>query len=157
MAVQTAAGAKIHIGPVAASTVDTAQEFQSLAYVEVEEVESIAVFGDTTSEITFTALGDRRVRKFKGSFNAGTIAVVMGRDAGASGQAAFIAALASDADYAFKVELNDASPGSPSGPTTFFFRGKVMSYETDINNAENVVRANASVAINSAIVEVAAF
>lgn len=156
MAVQTAAGSKIHIGPVADATVDTALEFEALIYTEVEETESLAVFGDTVSEVTFTALNDRRVRKFKGSFNAGTIAVVMGRDAAAVGQAAFIAALASDQDYAFKVTLADAGPGSPSSPTTFYFRGKVMSYETDINNAENVVRANASVAINSAIIEVAA-
>lgn len=156
MAVQTAAGAKIYIGPVAASTVDTEAEFEVLSYTEIEEVESISVFGDTVNEVNFTALGDRRVRKFKGSFNAGNIQMVMGRSAAATGQAAFIAALAADDDYAFKVTLNDAGSGSPSAPTTFYFRGKVMSYETDIGNAENVVRANATIGISSAIVEVAA-
>lgn len=156
MTVRTAAGSKLYIGPVAASTVDTQGEFEALAYVEVGEIESIGDFGDQAAATSFTALGDRRVRKIKTTFDAGTISLTLGRDPSDSGQAAMIAALAEDDDYAFKVTLNDASQGSPSSPTTFYFRGQVQSYTTNIGNAENVVKATTNIAINSAIIEVAA-
>lgn len=155
MAVDTAAGSKIYIGPANAVADDQA-EFEALSYTVIEEVENIGVFGDSVNEVTFTALNDRRVRKFKGSYNAGNMEITMGRSAAAAGQAALVAALLVDGDYAFKVELDDAGTGSPSNPTTFYFRGKVMSYQTTPGNAESIVMANSVIAINSEIVEVAA-
>lgn len=156
MTVHTAAGSKLFIGPVAASTVDTANEFAALSFTEVGEIESLGEFGDQAGIVTFTALGDRRVRKFKGSFDAGTITLSLGRDAADSGQSALIAAQASDFDYAFKVELNDEGSNSPQRNTVFYFRGKVVSYSTNIGNANSVVGASAQIAINSPIIEVAA-
>lgn len=156
MTVRTAAGSKLYIGPVAGSSVDTRGEFEALSYVEVGEIESIGDFGDQAAATNFTALGDRRVRKIKTTFDAGTIALTLGRDPTDTGQAALVAALAEDDDYAIKIELNDASQGSPSSPTTFYFRGQVQSYTTNIGNAENVVKASTNIAINSAIIEVAA-
>lgn len=154
MTVRTAAGAKLYIGPVAASTVDSQAEFEALAYTEVGEIESIGDFGDQAAATNFTALGDRRVRKIKTTFDAGTLALVLGRDTSDSGQAALIAALAEDDDYAIKITLNDASQGSPSSPTTFYFRGQIQSYTTNIGSADNVVKSNCNIAINSAIIEV---
>lgn len=153
MAVQTAAGAKLYIGP-ADDSASSSGDYIGLSYDEVAEIEDIGEFGDSVNEVTFTALSDRRVRKFKGSFDAGTLELTLGRDPSDDGQGAMIDALASDDDYAFKVELNDAE-GS-GDPTTFFFRGKVMSYTAQIGNTENVVRASASIAINSEIIEVPA-
>lgn len=156
MTVRTAAGSKLYIGPVADSSVDTQAEFEALAFVEVGEIESIGDFGDQAANTNFTALGDRRVRKIKTTFDAGTIALTLGRDPSDSGQAALVAALAQDDDYAIKVTLNDASQGSPSSPTTFYFRGQIQSYTTQIGSADNVVKATTNIAINSAIIEVAA-
>lgn len=155
MAVQTAAGSKLFIGP-ANETADDAGAYSILAYVEVGEIEELGEFGDTVNEINFTPLGNRRVGKFKGSFNAGTINLTVGRDPADPGQDDLRDALASDSDYAFMVTLNDAGIGSPSSPTTMYFRGKVMSYTTNIGNAENIVRSTVAIGINSAIVEVAA-
>ena len=155
MAVQTAAGSKLFIGP-ANSTATTQNDFEALVYVEVGEIEELGEFGDTVNEINFTPLGNRRVGKFKGSFNAGTINLTVGRDPADPGQADLRDALASDSDYAFMVTLNDASEGSPSNPTTIYYRGKVMSYTTNIGNVENIVRSTVAIGINSAIVEVAA-
>lgn len=153
MTVQTAAGAKLYLGPVAAASVNTLGAFQALVYTEVGEIESLGEFGDQATEITFTSLGDRRVRKFKGSFNAGTLALTLGRDPSDSGQAALVAAAAQDDDYAVKITLNDEGNGSPQNPTTFYFRGKVMGYTANIGNAENVVRSTVNIGINSAIIE----
>lgn len=154
MAVHTSAGSKIFIGPVAGASVDTEAEYEVLSYVQVGEVEDIGAFGDAVNAVTFTSLSDRRVQKLKGSYDAGAFNVTMGLDGDDAGQEDLRDALASDADYAFKVVLNDGSTGSPSQDTTYYFRAKVMSFTTNIGGVENVTRAEASIAINSAIVTV---
>jgi hypothetical protein len=152
MAVNTAAGATLSIGPVAAATIDTIAEFEALTFVEVGEVEDLGEFGDEASEITFTPLSERRVRKYKGSFNAGTMAVTCGSDPADVGQAAMIAAFASDLDYAFQVTLNDQLTLAGT-PTILYYRGKVMSKRRNVGNVENVVRQSFNIGINSEILE----
>jgi hypothetical protein len=152
MAVQSAAGSKIFIGP-ANSSADTQSAYEALAYTLIGEVESIGDFGDSFGEIAFTAISDRRVRKLKGSKNAGTLQLTLGRDPSDAGQAAVAAALASDAEYAFMVQQNDPLTGSPSNPTTFFFRGLVMSRTVNIGEAESIIRSNVLIGINSDVIE----
>jgi hypothetical protein len=155
MAVDTAAGSKFYIGPQD-STADNQSAYEALSYVQVGEVENLGEFGDQFNEVTFTALGDRRVRKIKGSKNAGNLQVTIGHDSADSGQSDLEAALASDEDYAFKVELDDAGTGSPSSPTTYYFRGKVMSTAVTPGDAESIVKINAVIGINSDLVTIAA-
>jgi len=150
MTVNTAAQSRVYIGTTA--NAQTLVNFQADTYTEVGEVEDLGEFGDEAEEITFTALADRRVRKFKGSFDAGTVTVQCGSDPANPGQLALIAALASDLDYNFKIELNDAVTLSGT-PTTLFFRGKVMSKRRNVGNVSNIVRQNFNVGINSAILE----
>lgn len=156
MTVHTSAGSKIFIGGVAASTVDTQAEYEALSLVEIGEVEDLGEFGDSVSPITFTPLSTRRVNKFKGSFDAGNITLNLGRDVTNAGQLALRNALASDFDYAFKVTLNDAGAGSPGDTTKIYFRGKVMSFTTNVSNVDSITRASVSIAINSEILEVVA-
>jgi len=164
MAVNTAAGSTFAIGPQGtyASTVDWTDTesniidaFEALVWTEVGEVEDLGEFGDEASEITFTALADRRTRKFKGTFNAGTITATAGSDPSDAGQAAMIAAFDSDLDYPFRVTLNDQLTLGGT-PTTLYFGGKVMSKRRNVGNVENVVRQNYPVGINTRIIEVAA-
>ena len=150
MTVATAAQSRVYIGTTA--NAQTLANFQADTYTEVGEVEDLGEFGDEAEEITFTALADRRVRKFKGSFNAGTVSVQCGSDPRDLGQAAMITALSSDLDYNFKIELNDAITLSGT-PTTLFFRGKVMSKRRNVGNVSNIVRQTYNVGVNSAILE----
>lgn len=149
MSIDTAAGATIYIGP-ANTTAVSQSDFEALSYVTIGEVENGGDFGDAYNEVTFTDLSSRRVRKLKGSKNAGNMSLTIGQDTTDSGQTDLSAALDSDSDYAFKVVLDD---GAVSG-TTYYFRGKVMSTRTSIGDAENVVRLNAEIGINSAIVKI---
>lgn len=153
MTVNTAAESTVAIGTTLAAS--NQSEFEADSYVEVGEVEDLGEFGDEAEEITFTALSDRRTRKFKGAFNAGTLAVVAGSDSADVGQDAMIAAFASDSDYNFRVVLNDALTEGGT-PTTMYFRGKVMSKRRNVGNVSNVVRQTFAVGINSDIIEVAA-
>ena len=153
MAVETAAGSKFYIGPQNSSA--SAQgDYEGLTYVQVGEVESIGEFGDSFNEVNFISLSNRRVKKFKSSKNAGNIQIVIGHDSADSGQDNLNTALASDEDYAFKVELDDAGTGSPSSPTTFYFRGKVMAAPVTPGEADNIVRIAATIGINTDVLEV---
>lgn len=153
MPVSTAAESDLSIGTTGAAT--TQADFEADSWSLVGEVEDLGEFGDEADEITFTALSDRRTRKFKGAFNAGTLTCVVGFDSNDAGQDAMIAAFASDDDYNFRVRLND--PATVGGtPTTLYFRGKVSSKRLNVGNVGNVVRQTLMIGINSAILEVAA-
>lgn len=155
MTVRTAAGSKIYIGP-ANETADSEGDFSGLPYTLIGEVEDLGTVGDTAGNTTFTSVGDRRVRKLKTTYDAGTMSITVGHDSADAGQDALLAAFTSDSDYAFKVTLSDGSEGSPSAPTTLYFRAKVMSKPYNIGNVENVVRRTFDLAINSEVIEVAA-
>lgn len=153
MTVNTAALSTLSIGTT--TQANDQADYEADSYTEVGEVEDLGEFGDTAEEITFTAITDRRVRKFKGSFNAGTLSVTTGKDPSDAGQIAMLAAFASDDDYNFRVQLNDTPVGG-STPTTLYFSGKVMAKPNNVGTVSNVVKQMFSVGINTAIIEVAA-
>lgn len=148
MAINTAAGSRIFIGPV--TTADDVTAYAALAWTEIGEVEDLGEFGDQSNSVTFTALANARVRKMKGTKDAGDLTLTVGFDAGDAGQLALIAAEADSSpdDYGIKVQLND----SAATLTVAYFRGKVMSYRLQPGNADNVVRASVSIGINSAVI-----
>ena len=153
MTVNTAAGSKFFLGTTQAAVAQA--DFEADSYVEVGEVEDLGTIGDKASEQSFTALGDRRVRKVKTSYDAGTMSVKSGFDGSDDGQAALVAAFATDFDYNIRVELNDQLTIGGT-PTILYFRGKVMSKPYTIGAVTNIVRRTFDVGINSAIIEVPA-
>lgn len=149
--INSAAGSRLFIGTTAEA--DGLSDYLADSYVEVGEVEDLGEFGDSAEELRFAALSDARVRKLKGARDAGTMAIVCGADDSDEGQAAMIAAEATDFDYNFKVVLSDARTlgGTPS---EHYFRGKVMSKRLNVGNNSNIVRYNFNLGVNSAIVDV---
>ncbi len=155
MTVQTSAGSKIYIGTTAAAS--NQGQFESDTYDEIGEVVTIGEFGRTFQEITHTSINNRGTRKFKGSFDDGNLSLGLGRDPSGAGQAAVQEALDSDHDYNFKVELNDAGTDSGDEPTTMYFRAKVLSFTTNINDVNSVVQSTVGISIQSGtIIEIAA-
>lgn len=152
MGAQTAAGSKIFIGPANAVASDAAA-FEALTYTKIGRTEEIGAFGGEFGEQTFIELENRLVQKFKTSEDPGTIEVPMAFDSADAGQTALVAAYGSDNEYAFKVELNDEDEESP---TTFYFRGRVMSNIRNIGAVDNVIRRNVRISINTRPIEVAA-
>ncbi len=146
MSVQTAAGSRLFIGTTAANpATDT--------FDEVAEVVNFGEFGKTFNVIRHNPVATRRTKKFKGAYDEGNIALQLGRDIEDDGQAAMKAALDSDESYNFKITLNDAPAGSGATPTTFAFKGKVVSYTTNIQSVDNIVGANCTIEIDSEITE----
>lgn len=156
MTIHTAAGSKIYIGPAVTESTDTQVEFEALSYTEIGEVESIPAFGDQAGVINFQNLGNRRMKKAKGSFDAGSFELVVASDSADDGQAALIAAFAEDSEYAFKVVENDGSVGSPSAGSTSYFRALVTSKPKEIGSVDNIVRRRFGIAIASEVIDVAA-
>lgn len=154
----TAAGCRLAIGSKSAA--DTEAEYKADTYVDVGEIEDLGEFGDTFSAVNFTALSDGRVRKYKGTADAGNMTVTVGLDNGDVGQKAVAVAHKdrSKGNYNIKVTLNDGDPGATPVvlPTTFYFGVKVMNNTVAPGAADNVVRRNVTLAINTAILEILA-
>jgi hypothetical protein len=150
------AGAKIYIGNAKDAQSDDfdASDFAGESWVEIPWAENIGAFGDAAASITFDAIGEGRTQKLKGNRNAGDMQLVFGIDTSAAGQTALRAAEATKDDYAFKVEFNDAPAGGGT-PSIRYFIGKVMTATEVLDTANNVVKLNATVGINSNIVRVA--
>lgn len=152
MAIASSTGAKIYIGP-ANSTADDHTTYVALTpYTEVKEVESIGEFGDQASTITFTSLGDARTRKRKGVRDAGDLNVVAANDPLDAGQKLMIAAQATDFSYAFEVLLADGADANDTD-STFYFRALVSSARLNVGAANNIIKRNFAVLIDSQVIE----
>ena len=74
-----------------------------------------------------------------------------------TGQYQFLTAAnnTTSANYAFKIELNDATDGSPLGTNTvFYFLGQVGTFVRSVPGADEILRVTSEVRINSAIITV---
>ncbi|MCD9572213.1 MULTISPECIES: phage tail protein [Pseudomonas] len=154
----TAAGCRLAIG--GKTSADSEAEYKADTYVDVGEIEDLGEFGDTFSSVNFTALSDGRVRKYKGTADAGNMTLTVGLDNGDAGQKAVAVAHKdrTKGNYNVKVTLNDGDPGATPAilPTTFYFGVKVMNNTVAPGSADNVVRRNMTLAINTEILEITA-
>jgi hypothetical protein len=145
MAVMTSAGSTLSIATGAPATYDAAG-FTALTYVVVGEVTDIGEVGREYATVTHMPVGSRVVRKFKGSYNNGTMQIQMARDTANAGQTAMKAALISDADYSFKITLQDL--------VKIHFVGKVTTFKTSVGSVDQITGANCTVEVNGDIVEI---
>lgn len=161
MSVFVTAGMKIFIGPaMAQSSSDfVLADFETSpakTWVEIGQTETIGAFGDTAAEITADLIGrDRRIRA-KGTRDAGSVSLVMLADGADAGQTALVAANATKRDYAFKVQFNNKSAASGAVDGLRYFVGQVLSASEQPDGANNYVKLNSSIGINSNIVKKAA-
>ena len=151
--ISAVARSKIYIGTTAAAS--TVSEFDADTYTEIKEIEDLGEFGDTFEEITFTSIDDGRVRKLKGTADAGTIELIVGRDPLDPGQNALRAAVKSDLAHNVKVVLND-KPDATGTPTEFFFKAMVASSKNQLGGANEVTKQAFTLSITTEILEVAA-
>lgn len=146
MPINTASGTTISIGTTLADA--SADSYTSIGFVS-----TIGEFGRVYQEVEFNSLGDRNVLKFKGQRNDGTLSMELGRDLTDAGQVALWDALDSDQDYNFTVILNDASGDTSADGTTFIFKAKVMSFTTNVSDANSVVGATVTLGVKSGSIE----
>ena len=150
------AGSKLYIGGAMAfaGTDLTSSDFSGETWVEVKGHTSLGASGDTSELITSNRVNESRTRKLKGTRNAGSMEVVCDFDPADAGQLALVAAEASAESYAFRLVFNDAPVGGT--PSERMFVGLVMGVTEELGEANNVVKRNATIEIDSNIVRVAA-
>lgn len=156
MPIVATAGTKLFIGTVLDPKADdfVAADFTAQTFVRVNNLEGLGTLGDTSTEITFDDIGKGRTQKLKGTRNAGNQELVIGIDYADAGQIAILAAEKAIHDYAFKLEFNDAPAGGT--PSQRLFIAKVMSAAEALDTANNVMKLNVTLGINSNIVHVVA-
>lgn len=154
MAYETTSGTKLFIGAAISDKNGdfVAADFTSQTWVEVDGLTNLGSAGDTSQAVTTSLINRGRDLVQKGTRNAGTMEVVAAINAADPGQIALIAAEKSRSDFAFKMELSDAPAGGTASQRLFI--AKVMSASEALNEANNVIELNASLAINSNIVRV---
>lgn len=147
------AGSKFWIGQALSEQVAdfVENDFDSQSWVEVGFVESIGPFGDEASSVKFDAVGQARTYKLKGNRDAGDMQVVCAINYGDYGQATLRAAEKTSDNYAFRVEFNDKPAGGSTNSYRYFI-GLVMSAREQLDGANNVMKLNTTVGINSNIV-----
>lgn len=140
---------------VVTAAVDTVAEYAALTWVQIANVYDLGEFGDLANAVETTNLSESRVRRLKGLVDGGQMDVIVNRDSSDLGQAKLEDARKSIFDYGVKIVLPDKVTEDGVG-TTYFFRGAVLGCRTSLGEADNVVRATWSIAVNSERLEVAA-
>ena len=141
MTVSTNAGNKFYISktPTPPTTYDAAG-YAALSYDEVGEITDA---GTLTAEYAVTehnTVNKRDIQKLKGSRNNGSQDYTLGFDDIDAGQLTMQAALDSDEDYHIKIALKSGA--------FFYYSGLVTNFNIVFGSADDVVGAEASVAIN---------
>ena len=150
--IHTSTGCRLSIGPVAGTSIDTAEDFETLTYTEISQIQDLGEFGDVAEDLTFALVNDDRMHYRKGSVDGGVLPLVLSHDLEDEGQAALQAASASRSNYAFKIEFG-GTPGVPPAEEVFFFRGRVLKYRTEVGGPDRVLSVSSEIAINSAIIQ----
>lgn len=109
MAIKTAAGTKVYLGPsIIEATTDTLAEYEALTpWVEIKGVTTTPEVGDESTLVTSMDLGGGRVQKAKGTRDSGSATLTVNWDPSDDGQLALIAAEATPNVYGLKIVYND--------------------------------------------------
>lgn len=126
--------------------------FAALTYSLVGELSELPSFGAEAALATHTPLKTGIVAKRRGSVNYGSVALTIAISEADSGQALLATA-------------GDAAPGTDSSVSVKvvlqsgdiqYFTAQVMSFKTNVSNADAITMAECQLEIDSAIVKVAA-
>lgn len=126
----------------------------SPTWTEINGTTNLGTTGDTSELISSNHINTNRTRKAKGSRNAGVMQVVCDLDYADAGQLAAIAAEKTPHSYAFRLTFNDAPAGGT--PSIRYFVAFVMSATEQFDEANNAMKLNLTLEIDSNIVRVAA-
>lgn len=147
-------GTKVYVGAAVVAVPADAAAYNALSWTEIGGVHGFPAHGDQSAELTASELGSERVKKAKGPRNAGTVSMVCTDYADDAGQAALIAASATEFNYPFKVVTpNRATTGGTDGIR--YFTGLVLSDRLGDISPDGITTRMFDISINSVIVPVA--
>lgn len=146
MAVRTTAGSTLAVSAVYPATQDAAG-YNALTYITVGEITDLGSgIGKKYNVVNHSPVGNRKLIKIKGSYNNGTMALKMGRDATDAGQAALLTARDSDLYYSIKITFQDG--------TKNYFQALVTEFTVSLSTVDTITERAVSLEIVTDIVEV---
>lgn len=148
MSVNTSLGITIAVTTSAPATEDEAG-YEALTYTNIGEVVNIGEIGPSAAVVNHDAIDKGYTQKFKGQINYGSMPLQLGRDIDDDGQII----LKAGADGAAKYTVHTWKVTHPVGLVQYF-RGMVFGYTTNIGGSNTVVGANATVELNSPVLDV---
>ena len=157
MTVRTSAGTKISIGPaIQGAFPTTTTAYAALTpYVLIGEIQDAGEYGDDVGSTEFVSLTDRRVRRLKTTYDAGEMTIVVGNDSNDNGQTALLSAIASDFNFAIKVENNDKLTTGGANSIEYF-SAMVAGGRKQVGTADQIMTRTFRLLINSPILTTAA-
>lgn len=141
-------GTIVSVSAAAPATIDAAG-FGALTYSIIGELAALPTFGAEAALATHVPLATGIVNKRRGSVNYGAVALPM-------------ASSASDTGAAILATTGDAAPGSDAGVaikvlhqngTIRYFTAQVMSFKTNVNDANSITMHEANLEIDSIIIK----
>lgn len=143
--VQTAAGATLRVSANAPATYDAAgynAVFDaSPAPALVGEITDFGEFGREYNPVKHNPVASRGTQKFKGSFDEGQMTLQIGCDTDDAGQIVMKTARDSDANYFFKMEMQNGD--------VYFFAAKVLGFKVGVGNVDSIVSATTTLDITT--------
>jgi len=146
MTARTSAGTQIAIG-AAPATYDQVG-FEAVSYDQIGEVTDAGEYGKVYNLVTHNPLADRKTKKFKGSYNNGSITLQIAQDEADVGQIA--ATAASDSDNSFSIRVTKQNGAID------YFTAQVMSFTTAIGGVDSIEGGSIQLEIDNDIIKVAA-
>jgi len=150
MSVQTSTGVTFWVFPGEPATHDNAG-FAALAWVEVGEVTDIPAIGPVVNQVSHSPLKTGIIETHKGFADMGGGDVPMGRDIVDAGQVILKEAVigsTKNTEHSFKFLYPDGTAEASTG--------KVFGYPTITGAADNIITTNATIKLNTAVVDMPA-
>ena len=149
MAAKGALGTTLGIVKAAPGTFNEAG-YEALTFVTCAEVTNVGEFGREYNVVRVVNLADGATRKFKGSYDNGSVSVELLFDSSDAGQTLLEAAEVETDKYSFRVGL----PGSGASGEEFYFRALVTSLKRIPGGPDDAIMIRATLEIDhNSIVE----
>lgn len=114
--------------------------FEAQAFNVIGKIKNGGEFGKKFQLISNQYLSQRGEEKSKGTWNAGSLSLQVNILAGSVGQDMCMTALDSDADYTFRVVLQNGR--------TFYLRGLVTGFPINVGGANDMTGSTITVELN---------
>lgn len=134
MPTQTALGLTLAVSAGEPATYDIAG-FAALTFIDVGDVETVPEFGGSSQVIEFINITTGLVQKFKGSFNAGSLSVNLGRDITDVGQIVLKDGAVPTDNTVHSFSFTE------TGGDIIYVTGIVTSYTVNYSDANSVTKA----------------
>lgn len=145
------AGTKLYIGGTTAASLTTD------TYEELGTVATMPDLGASDNEIPIELIGDPLKFTAKGVTDPGGGEFMFLEDFSEAGLADLAAAqLDRSNDYNFLIEFPNIITPTTGNGTRYFFRAKVLSYNTGLGGPNDYIKAKCNIKLNSRITRVAA-